>query len=36
VNRTVFDTAHRPVQYVLAQFRPDLYQIKLDLHSARP
>lgn len=36
VNRTVFDTAHRPVQHVLAQFRPDRYQIKLDLHSARP
>jgi GntR family transcriptional regulator len=35
VNRTVFNTAKRPVQHVLAQFRPDLYQIKLDLHSAR-
>ncbi|WEK01173.1 MAG: GntR family transcriptional regulator [Candidatus Sphingomonas phytovorans] len=35
VSRTVFDTADRPIQHVLAQFRPDLYQIKLDLHSAR-
>ena len=35
VSRTVFDAAHCPVQHVLAQFRPDRYQIKLDLHSAR-
>ncbi|MDG2532143.1 GntR family transcriptional regulator [Sphingomonas sp. HITSZ_GF] len=35
VSRTVMDTAQRPVQHVLAQFRPDLYQIKLDLNSAR-
>lgn len=35
VSRTVFDTDRRPVQHVLAQFRPDLYQIKLDLNSAR-
>lgn len=34
VSRTVMDTARRPVQHVFAQFRPDLYQIKLDLHSA--
>lgn len=35
VSRTVLDIHRRPVQHVLAQFRPDLYQIKLDLHSAR-
>ncbi|MFL0414424.1 GntR family transcriptional regulator [Sphingomonas sp. 179-I 2A4 NHS] len=34
VSRTVSDTNRRPVQHVVAQFRPDLYQIKLDLHSA--
>lgn len=34
VNRTVMDIDKRPVQHVLAQFRPDRYQIKLDLHSA--
>lgn len=33
VSRTVFDTDHRPVQHLLAQFRPDRYQIKLDLNS---
>lgn len=33
VSRTVFDTDHRPVQHILAQFRPDRYQIKLDLNS---
>lgn len=35
VSRTVLDATGRPVQHVLAQFRPDLYQIRLDLHSAR-
>ena len=35
VSRTVFDVAHRPVQHVFAQFRPDRYQIKLDLQSVR-
>jgi GntR family transcriptional regulator len=35
VSRTVMDVDKRPVQHVLAQFRPDRYQIKLDLHSAR-
>lgn len=34
VSRTVYDADRRPVQHVIAQFRPDLYQIKLDLHSA--
>lgn len=33
VSRTVFDADHRPVQHLLAQFRPDRYQIKLDLNS---
>lgn len=33
VSRTVFDVDHRPVQHLLAQFRPDRYQIKLDLNS---
>lgn len=36
VNRTVMDTDKRPVQHILAQFRPDRYQIRLDLHSAHP
>jgi len=36
VNRTVMDVDKRPVQHVLAQFRPDRYQIKIDLHSAHP
>lgn len=35
VSRTVLDIDRRPVQHVLAQFRPDRYQIRLDLHSAR-
>lgn len=35
VSRTVMDAGRRPVQHVLAQFRPDLYQIKLDLHAAQ-
>jgi GntR family transcriptional regulator len=35
VTRTVFDAEERPIQHVQAQFRPDLYQIRLDLHSAR-
>lgn len=33
VSRTVLDTAGRPVQHILAQFRPDLYQIRIDLNS---
>lgn len=36
VSRTVMDTNKRPVQHVFAQFRPDRYQIRLDLHSAQP
>jgi len=32
----VMDVDKRPVQHVLAQFRPDRYQIRLDLHSAHP
>lgn len=35
VSRTVLDTAGRPVQHILAQFRPDLYQIRIDLGSSR-
>ncbi|MEI9992526.1 MAG: GntR family transcriptional regulator [Rhizomicrobium sp.] len=35
VSRTVFDKDGRPVQHILAQFRHDRYQIKLDLNSAR-
>ncbi|WP_239025985.1 GntR family transcriptional regulator [Sphingomonas paeninsulae] len=34
VNRTVMDIDKRPVQHILARFRPDRYQIRLDLHSA--
>lgn len=32
VSRTVLDTDGRPVQHNLAQFRPDKYQIRLDLN----
>lgn len=32
VSRTVFDLDHRPIQHVQAHFRPDRYQIRLDLH----
>jgi len=35
VTRTVSDVSGRPVQHIVAQFRPDRYQIRLDLHSAR-
>ncbi|MHB9880641.1 GntR family transcriptional regulator [Pacificimonas sp. ICDLI1SI03] len=34
VSRTVLDTGKRPVQHVLAHFRSDKYQIRLDLGSA--
>lgn len=33
VSRTVEDKQGRPVQHILAQFRPDRYQIRLDLNS---
>ena len=33
VSRTVLDVEGRPVQHILAQFRPDKYQIQLDLKS---
>jgi GntR family transcriptional regulator len=32
VSRTVYDTGKRPVQHIQAHFRPDRYQIRLDLH----
>lgn len=35
VSRVVLDINGRPVQHILAQFRPDLYQIRLDLSSSR-
>lgn len=34
VSRTVLDVEGRPVQHILAQFRPDRYQIRLDLGSS--
>lgn len=34
VSRTVLDVDGRPVQHILAQFRPDRYQIRLDLGSS--
>ncbi|GAA4823873.1 GntR family transcriptional regulator [Sphingosinicella ginsenosidimutans] len=34
VSRTVLDTRGRPVQHILGQFRPDRYQIRLDLNSS--
>ncbi|WP_070152120.1 GntR family transcriptional regulator [Sphingobium phenoxybenzoativorans] len=33
VNRTVYDANKRPIQHVQAHFRPDRYQIRLDLHG---
>ena len=33
VTRTVLDVSGRPVQHILAQFRPDRYQIRLNLGS---
>lgn len=33
VSRTVIDDAGRPVQHLLAQYRPDRYQIRLDLNA---
>lgn len=33
VSRTVRDGTGRPVQHILAQFRPDRYQIRIDLQS---
>ena len=35
VSRTVLDVTGRPVQHILAQFRPDRYQIRLDLTSPK-
>lgn len=35
VSRTVLDVSGRPVQHILAQFRPDRYQIRIDLGSPR-
>ena len=35
VSRTVLDVNGRPVQHILGQFRPDRYQIRLDLSSSR-
>lgn len=35
VSRTVLDVNKRPVQHILAQFRPDRYQIRLNLSSPR-
>ena len=32
VSRTVYDAGKRPIQYIQAHFRPDRYQIRLDLH----
>ncbi|MFA6117442.1 MAG: GntR family transcriptional regulator [Sphingomonas sp.] len=33
VSRTVFDPGKRPIQHIQAHFRPDRYQIRLDLHG---
>ncbi len=35
VSRTVLDVNGRPVQHILGQFRPDRYQIRLDLSSSK-
>lgn len=34
ISRTVTDSSGRPVQHILAQYRPDRYQIRLDLHKS--
>lgn len=33
VSRTVYDADKRPIQHIQAHFRPDRYQIRLDLHG---
>lgn len=33
VSRTVFNQEKRPIQHIQAHFRPDRYQIRLDLHG---
>lgn len=33
ISRTVTDDQGQPVQHILAQYRPDRYQIRLDLHK---
>lgn len=35
VSRTLTDATGRPVQHILAQYRPERYQIRLDLHKSR-
>lgn len=35
ISRTVTDTKGRAVQHILAQYRPDRYQIRLDLHKSK-
>ena len=35
ISRTVTDVDGRAVQHILAQYRPDRYQIRLDLHKTR-
>lgn len=35
ISRTVTDTTGRPIQHILAQYRPDRYQIRLDLHKSK-
>ncbi|WP_336962753.1 GntR family transcriptional regulator [Sphingobium aquiterrae] len=35
VSRTVYDKGKRPIQHIQAHFRPDRYQIRLDLHGVK-
>lgn len=35
INRTVIDEKGRPIQHILAQYRPDRYTIRLDLHKSK-
>jgi len=35
VSRTVVDVNNKPIQHIHAQFRPDRYQIRLDLHHSQ-
>lgn len=35
ISRTVTDSDGRPVQHILAQYRPDRYTIRLDLHKSK-
>lgn len=33
INRTIYDTDRQAIQYIQAHFRPDRYQLRIDLHG---